>query len=133
MRAAVLLGVAALLASAAGFAQRPALRDASAIRIANYGAPSLLVQDREEVRALLDELNALRRKPWRREDTPLQCYSTVVVMQGKKRAAEFRVRPGQVVERPLDKGQSAYTAIIEPSDIPRLAQILARIAPAICK
>jgi len=119
--------------SSAALAQRPPLRGVSAIRIANYGAPSVLLEKRDEVAAILEELNQLRRKTWRREDTALHCYSTVMVMQGKKRIAEFRVRPEQIVERPVDKGQSAYTLVIEPADMPRLSQMLSGIAPAVCR
>jgi len=113
--------------------QRPALRGVSTVRIANYGAPSLVVQKREDIQEIVDEVNALRRKEWRRGDTSLNCYSTLVFMSGQKRVAEFRVRPDTVVERPVDKAQSAHTLLINPGDIPRLSELLSRAKPATCQ
>jgi len=129
-----LMAAVLLLAGADALAQqRPALRGVSSVRIANYGAPSLVLNKREEIQDLLDEVNGLRRKEWRRGDTSLNCYSTVVFMSGQKRVAEFRVRPDTVVERPVDKAQSAHTLLINPADIPRLSELLSRAKPATCQ
>ena len=119
--------------SADVLAQRPALRGVSSVRIANYGAPSVLLQKRDEVQDIVEEMNGVRRKEWRRGDTALNCYSTLVFMSGQKRIGEFRVRPDTVVERPVDKGQGAYTASIDATDIPRLTRLLSKIKPATCK
>jgi hypothetical protein len=122
-----------LVATEALAQQRPVLRGVSSVRIANYGAPSVLLQKRDEVRDVVEEMNSLRRKEWRRGDTALNCYSTLLFMSGQKRVGEFRLRPDMVVERPVDKGQSAYTALIEPADIPRIAKRLSEAKPATCK
>jgi hypothetical protein len=53
--------------------QRPALRGVSAIRIANYGSPSVLLEGRDKVGSIVVELNALRSKAWRGGDTKLSC------------------------------------------------------------
>ncbi len=123
-----------LVVSAEAAAQaRPVLRGVSSVRIANYGAPSVLLQKRDEVRDVVEEMNALRRKDWRRGDTAVNCYSTLVFMSGQKRVGEFRLRPDMVVERPVERGQSAYTASIDAADIPHIAKVLAEARPATCK
>lgn len=130
-RALSLLSIGLVLLSASAAAeQRPALRGVSSVRIANYGAPSVLREGREQVRAIVDELNQLRRKDWSRSDAKVACYSTVVLMSGKKRAGEFRVTADAVVERPVEKGQAIYSVAISPADIPSLSRQLAEILPA---
>lgn len=52
--------LAGLVAVNAAAEPRPALGGVSAVRIANYGAPSVLIEKRDEVRAILEELNRLR-------------------------------------------------------------------------
>jgi hypothetical protein len=134
MRTLVIIAVGLLVVNAEALAQqRPAIRGVTSVRIANYGAPSMLLQSREQVADVVDELNSLRRKEWRRGDTALECYSTVFLMAGQKRLGEFRVRPDHVVERPVDKGQSAYTLAIDPGGIPRLTRLLSEAKPASCK
>lgn len=110
--------------------ERPRLSGVSAIRIANYNAPSVVIEARERVRAVVDELNRLRRKDWQRGDAKVSCYSTVVLMSGKKRAGEFRVTADTVVERPVEKGQSVHHLAITRADIPSLSRRLAEILPA---
>jgi hypothetical protein len=120
----------AMLAATAAAQERPRLAGVSAVRIANYGSPSVLLHDRERVGAVVSELNQLRQKGWRRGDTTLACYSTVWLMKGEKRVGEFRVRPDHVVERPVEKGQAIYSVAIDPSHIPTLTRLLGEIAPA---
>jgi hypothetical protein len=131
MRRALALALLAAVLPAPAQEARPALGGVSAVRIANYNSPSVLLQDRERVNAVVRELNQLRRKAWTRGDAKLACYSTVVLMKGEKqRLGEFRVRPDHVVDRPVDKGQSPHHLSIEPSDIPTLTRLLGEIAPA---
>jgi hypothetical protein len=108
---------------------RPALRDVSSIRVANYGAPSVLLEGRDKVAPIVRELNALRGKAWRVGDAKLACYSTVVLSSGKKTLGTFRITPEQMVEREGAKGLPIYSLDIEPGDIPQLSQLLAEIAP----
>ena len=119
----------ALVVPGAGAEQRPPLKGVSTIRIANYGAPSVLVE-RGEVRSIVEELNQLRRKDWQRADARLSCYSHVVLFQGTKRVGEFRVTREHAVERPVEKGQSVYSIAIGEADVPGLRKALAAIAPA---
>lgn len=123
--------LAVLLQSAAATAQspRPALQGVSAVRIANYGSPSVLLESRDKFGPILGELNALRRKPWRGGDTRQECYSTVVVYSGKKTLATFRVRPDSVVEREGARGVPVYSLGIGAEDIPQLTRQLADIVP----
>lgn len=109
--------------------QRAPLKGVTAARIANYGAPSVLVKTREEVSAIVDELSTLRGKAWRRGDHKLSCYSTVMVLAGEKIITVFRVTPDYVVERPVDKALPAYTIAVGDSDLPVLAKLLAENAP----
>ena len=110
--------------------QRPPLREVSALRIANYGAPSVLLEGREKLGPIVAELNALRRKPWRGGDTKLSCYSTLVLYSGKQTLGTFRILPEQIVEREGPKGQPIYSLAIEAGEIPRLRKLLAEIAAA---
>ena len=118
-----------LIAQGAALAEpRPAHGGVSAIRIANYNSPSVLVKD---VGAILRELNQLRRaKDWRHGDAPVSCYSTIVLLRGEKRIGEYRVTPAAVVERPVAKGQGIYNLEISPGDLPELTRRLAEILPA---
>jgi hypothetical protein len=107
---------------------RPAIRGASSARIGNYGAPSVLLEG-AKMRALVDELNQLRRKDWQRGETKVTCYSTLLLMHGKKKVGEFRVTLQNIVERPVAKGQGIYSLAIGESDIAELARIMKEIAP----
>ena len=110
--------------------QRPALRGVSAIRIANYGSPSVLLEGRDKVSPIVGELNTLRGKPWRAGDAKLACYSTLVVISGKQTLATFRITPEQIVEREGAKGQPIYSLEIDAREMPALSRLLAEIAPA---
>jgi hypothetical protein len=79
---------------------------------------------------IVGELNALRRKPWQGGDTKLACYSTLVVMSGKKTLGTFRIRPEHIVEREGAKGLPIYSLALEAGEIPRLSKLLAEIPPA---
>jgi len=128
--AVVALGLAVLSAGAMAADQRPQLKDVSAIRVANYGTPSTMIKDREQVNPIVDELRQLRNKPWRRADTKLSCYATLVLLSGTRPVALFRVRPELVVERPQEKGQSSYSLAIGQADLPRINTLLTAIPPA---
>jgi hypothetical protein len=119
-----------MAASPAVAGPRPALQAVSSIRIANYGAPSVLLEGRDKVSPVISELNALRKKDWRGGDTRQECYSTVVVSSGKKTLATFRIRPDSIVEREGQKGVPVYSLAIDPGDIPHLSKALAEIVPA---
>jgi len=124
-----LLVLALLLVSAAALAEpRPAIRGASSLRVGNYGAPSVVLEG-AKLRAILDELNQLRRRDWQRGETKLSCYSTLLLSHGKKRVGEYRVTFGGIVERPVDKGQGTYSLAISEADITELARLLREIAP----
>jgi hypothetical protein len=110
--------------------QRAPLRGVSAIRIANYGAPSVLFEGRDKVGPIVSELNSLRGRPWRAGDAKLSCYSTLVVLSGKKTLSTFRIRPEQIVEREGQKGQPIYSLAIDAGEIPRLGKLLTEIPPA---
>jgi hypothetical protein len=109
---------------------RPALKGVSSVRIANYNSPSVLLEKRADVNAIVSELGQLRRKPWQRGDAKILCYSTIVLMAGKKRVGEYRLTPQLIVERPVDKGQVVQNLAIDPSDLPQLNQLLSEIQPA---
>ena len=109
--------------------QRAPLKGVTAVRIANYGAPSVLIKAREEVSAIVDELSTLRGKAWHRGDHKLSCYSTVMLLAGEKIITVFRVTSDYVVERPVDKALPPYTIAVGESDLPVLAKLLAENAP----
>jgi len=126
-----LCGLAAFLLAAGAQADgRPRLPGASAVRIANYNSPSVLLEKRDEVRSILDDLNQLRKRDWSRTEAKVSCYSTVVLTSGKKRVGEFRVGADAIVERPVDKGAATYSLPLEASDLPALRRHLAEILPA---
>jgi hypothetical protein len=120
----------ALHAGGAVAETRLPLKGVSSIRIANYGAPSVLLEGRDRVGPIVEELNRLRGKSWRAGDTRLQCYSTVIFLSGKKTVGHFRVRPETVVDRQVEKGQSTYSLDVNAADLPRLNKMLAEIPPA---
>jgi hypothetical protein len=109
------------------------LKDVSAIRIGNYGAPSKQVHSREELAPALAELNELRGRQWKQADTRLSCYSTLTLMNGPKTVAIYRVTNDTVVERPAGKNDLAYSIAVTEADLPKIRKHLAESAPAICK
>lgn len=125
--------LAAILAAALGSAQaepRPRLSGASAARIANYNSPSVLLEKRGDVHAIVDDLNQLRKRNWSHGEMKVSCYSTVVLTSGKKRVGEFRVGADAIVERPVEKGQGAWSLALEGADLPALRRHLSEILPA---
>ena len=106
---------------------RPALTGVTAVRAANYGAPSRLVEKRAEVDPIVEELSQLRKKSWRRADTKMRCYATVILLDGTKPVATFRVRPDVVVEKPVEKGGSSYSLKVADTDMPVLTKLLGEI------
>jgi hypothetical protein len=128
--AVLALGFALRGASAIAADQRPQLQDVSAIRVANYGTPSTVIHDRGQVNSIVAELRQLRNKTWRRADTKLSCYATLVLLSGTRTVALFRVRPELVVERAQAKGQSSYSLAIGQADLPRTSALLTGLPPA---
>jgi len=116
--------------AAAPATQRPQLKEVSAVRVANYGTPSTLINDREQVSSIVDELRQLRNRSWRRADTKLSCYATLMLLSGTRTVALFRVRPELVVERPQEKGQSSYSLETGQADLPVISALLTGIPPA---
>ena len=111
---------------------RAPLHGVSAVRIANYGAPSVLVEARTQVDAVVQELNAVRSKTGRRGDTKLACYSTLVLLKSGKPLGTYRIRPDYVVERPVEKGESIYSFVVGDADLSRIRKMLSEIPPAKC-
>jgi hypothetical protein len=128
---AAFVALAPVIPAASAIAQeeRPQLSDVSAIRIANYGMPSKVIADRKEVNAIVGELRQLRGKAWRKGETKIACYATLVLLRGERPVALFRVRPDLVVERPQGKGQWTYSLATESSDLPRIVSLLETIPP----
>jgi hypothetical protein len=122
----------ASLAAAAAPADGP-LKDITAIRIGNYGAPSTQVAGRDQLAPVLAELNELRGRQWKQADTRLTCYSTLTLMNGPKTVAIYRVTSETVVERPAGKNDLAYSLAVTEADLPKIRKHLAESAPAICK
>lgn len=121
---------AALCASAQAQEERPPVRDVSVVRIANYNTPSTVIQDRAQVNAIAGELRQLRGKEWRRADTKLSCYATLVLLRGDKTVTLLRIGAEHVVERAPGKGQSTYSLAAGPAELPRIHALLAAIPPA---
>jgi hypothetical protein len=133
MRVAAAIAVIVLLApvtAATAAGERPALRGVTAIRLANYNSPSVLYQSRDQVSPIVSELNTLRRRVWRGGDTRLACYSTLVVLAGKKTLGTFRILPEHMVEREGSRGVPVYSLELQPGDIPLISRLLQEIAPA---
>ena len=128
--AAAALGLVVQGAIAQAPEQRPQLKDVSAVRIANYGTPSTVIKDRQQLNAIVDELRQLRNRTWRRADTKLTCYATLVLLRGERTVSLFRVRPDFVVERPPEKGQSSYSLALGEADLTRISALLTAIPPA---
>ena len=78
------LGVVVQGVGAADADQRPALQDVSVVRIANYGTPSTVINDRQQLNAIVGELRQLRSKAWRRADAKLSCYATLTLVRGER-------------------------------------------------
>lgn len=128
--AVVAVGMVVLCAGAAAADERPQLTGVSSVRVANYGTPSTVINDRGQVNAIVAELRQLRSKAWRRADLKLSCYATLVLVSDTRTVSLFRISPQAVVERSPGKGQSSYSAAIEQSDLPGIDPLLARIPPA---
>jgi hypothetical protein len=125
------IGLLLLSAGAAG-EPRPPLPSISAMRIGNYGSPSVMVEGGEQLRALVRELNSLRGKAWRAGEPKISCYATVVLLEKNRQVGLYRVRPEVVVERAVGKSQGSYTLEIADGEAPRLLKLLAEITPPKC-
>jgi hypothetical protein len=127
--AAIVVVLMSRSAGALAQEERPQIKDVSSVRIANYNMPSTVIQDRAQVRAIVDELRQLRGKEWRRADTKLSCYATLVLLSGTKTVTLVRVGTEHVVERSPGKGQSTYSVAVGPADLPKVHKLLAEIPP----
>lgn len=116
--------------SATAADERPQLTGVSTVRVANYGTPSTVIHDRERANAIVGEFRQLRGKAWRRADTKLSCYATLVLLNGSRPVTLFRISPDIIVERAQGKGQSSYSLDVAQSDMPRTSALLAGIPPA---
>jgi hypothetical protein len=126
--------VAVLLSAAPGAStlaqeERPALNGISVVRIANYNTPSTVIKDRAQVNAIVSELRQLRGGDWRRADTKLSCYATMVLLRGEKTLTLLRIGAEHVVERAPGKGQSTYSLAAGPAELPKIHALLAEIPP----
>lgn len=125
------LALGLLAPGAAAIAQevRPPIKDVSIVRIANYNMPSTVIQDRAQVNAIVGELRQLRGRDWRRADTRLSCYATLVLLSGTKTVTLVRVGSDHVVERSPGKRQSTYSVAVSPADLPKIHKLLTEIPP----
>ena len=112
--------------------QRPPLAAASAVRIGNYGAPSVTVSG-QKARQIVDELNSLRRKDWRKGEARLSCYATLVILKGSRSAGLYRIGQDYVVERTVEKGQPTYSIGLADADMPGIRKLLAETLPPKCE
>ena len=127
-----LAGLLTLSAGTAVADQRPPLKAASAVRVGNYGSPSVMIEARDQVRQIVGELNALRHKSWREGEAKLSCYATLVLLEKGKPVEIYRIKPDMVVERPPGIGKASYSLAISETDIPRLTKLLAEITAPKC-
>ena len=126
-----LIVVALLVSTASAIAQeRPSLKDVNAARLANYGAPSKLFHGKQDVKAIVEELEQLRGKKWRQADLRMRCYSTVQLLNGEKLVTAFRLRPELVLERAQDKTVPTYNVQITETDLPLIRKLLAEVPPS---
>jgi hypothetical protein len=121
-----LLGVQASAAAQ----ERPPLKDISGVRIANSGAPSKLYEGKDEVKAIVAELEDLRGKRWRQADLKMRCYATVQLLNGTKTITYFRVRPEYVVERAQDKAVPTFNMQITETELPLIRKLLTEVPPS---
>ena len=112
-----------LFAAVAAAEPRPPLEAVSAVRIGNYGAPSVLLEGRDKVGPVVSELNAMRKRSWQRGEPKLPCYSTLIVLKGKKTAAVYRIGADAIVE----KSEGTYSIAVPLAEMPRIAKLLTEI------
>ena len=126
-----LLAAALVLSSSAALAQeRPSLKEVSGIRLSNYGSPSKLFHGKEEVKAMVEELEQLRTRKWRQADLRMRCYATVQLLHGDKLITIFRLRPEYVLERAQDKAVPSYSMQITEADLPTIRKLLNEVPPS---
>ena len=122
--------VLVFFASAALAQERPPLKEVTAVRVSNYGAPSKLYRGKEEVKAVVEELEQLRARKWRQADLRMRCYSTVQLLNGEKLVTAFRLRPEYVVERAQDKAVPTYSLQITETDLPLIRKLVTEVPPS---
>jgi hypothetical protein len=110
--------------------ERPSLKEVSAVRLSNYGSPSKLFHGKEEVKAIVEELEQLRGRKWRQADLRMRCYATVQLLHGDKLLTVFRVRPEYVLERAHDRSVPTYSMQISETDLPTIRKLLTEVPPS---
>lgn len=127
--AIVLLTLGLTAATSALAQERPSLKEASSVRLSQYGAPSRLFEGRE-AREIIAELEELRGKKWRQAELRMRCYATAQLLNGSKTVTYFRIRPEYVVERAQDSKVPTYNLQITEADLPKLKKFLAAVPPS---
>lgn len=115
---------------AAAAQERPPLKEISAVRVSNYGAPSKLYRGKDEVKAIVEELEQLRSRKWRQAELRMRCYATVQLLNGEKLVTAFRLRPEYVVERAQDKAVPTYSLQVEQTDLPLIRKLVTEAPPS---
>lgn len=124
------LPIVALLVAGTAIAQeRPSLKEASSVRLSQYGAPSKLFEG-EEAKEIIAELEELRGKKWRQAELRMRCYATAQVLSGSRTITYFRIRPEYVVERAQDAKVPTYNLQVTDADLPTVKKFLAAVPPS---
>jgi hypothetical protein len=110
--------------------ERPPLNEISAVRLSHYGSPSKLFRDKEDVKAMVEELEKLRARKWRQADLRMRCYATVQLLHDDKLVTAFRVRPEYVVERAQDRDVPTFNMQITEEDLPVIRKFLTEAPPS---
>jgi hypothetical protein len=127
---AIVLSVLGLAVNTIAVAQeRPSLKETTAVRLSNYGAPSKLYEGKQ-AKEIVAELEELRGKRWRQADLKMRCYATVQLLNGTKTITYFRIRPEYVVERAQDKAVPTYNMQITEADLPKVRELLKDVPPS---
>jgi hypothetical protein len=129
MRSLPIVALALLCAGTAAAQERPSLKEATSVRLSNYGAPSRLFEGKE-AKEIVAELEELRGKRWRQAELRMRCYATAQLLNGTKTITYFRIRPEYVVERAQDKAVPTYNMQITEADLPKLRALLKDVPPS---
>jgi hypothetical protein len=121
--------IALFYAVAAAAQERPSLKEATSVRLSQYGSPSRLYEG-QEAKEIIAELEELRGKRWRQAELRMRCYATAQVLNGTKTVTYFRIRPEYVVERPQDTKVPTYNMQITEADLPKVRKLLADVPPS---
>lgn len=128
LRAAILFLTLSFATCALG-QERPSLKEATSVRLSQYGAPSKLFEG-AAAKEIVAELEGLRGKRWRQADLKMRCYATVQLLNGNKTITYFRIRPEYVVERAQDSKVPTYNLQITEADLPKVRELLKDVPPS---